>query len=184
MLSGRRSSSGCGLRPLGLLVEIEGRWVMAAALPKSLLADMSEQQQIEVAVQLSKTAAAAEAKDVLRAAQCASRKDWRWKEVRLMHCARRGSCESEEMRATTRAQHGLSNDDEVSVDEAATAAAATRKKRRLAAVHLLDEQAVQPPAPGSPRARAAEAAMARERDFERLASQQRMRLPRSMYTRL
>ena len=45
--------------PSGLLVEIKWALSMAAALPKSLLADMSEQQQI-LAVQLSKTAADAE----------------------------------------------------------------------------------------------------------------------------
>ena len=46
--------------PSGLLVEIKWALSMAAAFPKSLLADLSEQQQIDVDVQLSKTAADAE----------------------------------------------------------------------------------------------------------------------------
>ena len=160
--------------PSGLLVEIKWALSMAAALPKSLLADMSEQQQIDVAVQLSKTAADAER---LQVSQRASLEDWRRQLVRVEQHALVASFAT----AGTPKQRG-SDDDDVACDEAATAAAAAARKRRK----VMDEQVARPPSPGSPRARAAEAAVDRDkkRGFQRLASQQRMRLPHSMYTRL
>lgn len=183
-----------------------------AALPASLLADMSEQQQMDVAKELSMKAYDVGSADALQRAQRASLES---EDARAMRSAWRklaaaeeimtqrvllasinsteGANEERQMQQQQQLQrnvsideqaepmdHGSSwvrskqkkecgrGDDELVVDEAATAAAASAGKRQKKPVDI---------AAGSPRARAIEAAEARkeQRGFERLESQRRMR---------
>lgn len=191
---------------------------MSAALPSVLGADMSEQEQVDVAVALSLQVAHARAAEALQRAHQASVES---EEARAARCARRTSLAAEEYlmtqralfasvkpaaggrsgghergppsmheqaaaarvpassasRAPTQVAKRGCEDDEVAVDEAATAACAARKRpRRLAETVAVEGR---PPAPGSPRARAVGAAEARrdQRAFESLESQRKMRIP-------
>ena len=157
---------------------------MTTALSASLLADMTEQDKIGLAKQLSMTSAAALDDANLEAALRASRQEAlrsemaaiEQKEVAIVLCR---SLES-------RSRQQGSDDEDVVINEAETKASAARKmeRKRKRMRWQASSRALNELAPtGSPQARAAEAAIARKekRDFERLTSQQRMRMPRSTY---
>jgi hypothetical protein len=134
---------------------------MAAALPASLLADMTEQQQIDVACEVSRTAADAETGDanLLRAVR-ESRKDWLWEEARALNPALITSyLES----VKCRAKRPADSESEVSIDEVATAAARKRRRTQSAGGAGGASARQRDPAPpkDSPRGRAVEAAEAR-----------------------
>lgn len=132
-----------------------------ASLSTSLLADMSEQQMMDVAMELSRKTADDESK---------RREDSRaWFEARFDNGAAIG-----QNTRSSRKRPEQKLDDEVAVDEAATAA---RKQQKRSVGVAEPEAECKAPTPGSPRARAAQAAEARsaKQTLERLASQRRMR---------
>ena len=160
---------------------------MATVLSASLLADMTEQDKIGLAKQLSMTSAAALDDANLEAARRASRQEALRSEMAAIEQKEIAIVLRRSLESRSR-QQGC-DDEDVVINEAETKASAARKMERerkrvrwLASSRALNELAPT----GSPQARAAEAAIARKekRDFERLASQQRMRMLRSTHTQV
>ena len=139
------------------LLSSEGMVWMQAALPSALLADMSEQQQMDLALELSITTADA------RSTKVAST----WAEELLENKAKAESrqaaiLDSFATENARRRKMKVLDADEVVIDEAATASAARKRKMPLeqAAARALEAApaVAVPPPPGSARARAIEAA--------------------------
>ena len=132
---------------------------MATVLSASLLADMTEQDKIGLAKQLSMTSAAALDDANLEAARRASRQEALRSEMAAIEQKEIAIVLRRSLESHSR-QQGC-DDEDVVINEAETKASAARKMERVR--WLASSRASNELAPtGSPQARAAEAAIARK----------------------